>query len=120
MTTERRWWITSFFVLCLCIFIRFKYHDWYDLGDVALIPYAPLGRSNDSVRILELLPGHRSHPIQCKLAPATLSASPPYEALSYQWGDATKLKAIYVDDVKTAVTENLWHALKSLRDPKIT
>src|SRR4051794_5729803 len=110
MRIEGGWWLTSFFVLCLCIFIGSKYHNWngIDLSDVALIPYTPLERSNDSFRILELLPGRGSHPIQCKLAPASLSASPPYEALSYQWGDATKLKAIYVDDVKTAVTENLW------------
>jgi hypothetical protein len=38
-----------------------------------------------------------------------------YEALSYQWGDQKRLKAIFVNDVKVAVTEYLWLAFSSLR-----
>jgi hypothetical protein len=86
-----------------------------DLQDISPIPYTPMSASPDSFRTLVLLPGTGSRPIRCELASAQLSESPSYEALSYQWGDQKRLKAIFVNDVKVAVAENLWLALSSLR-----
>jgi hypothetical protein len=38
-------------------------------------------------RILRLLPGNFEDPIQCELIPTKLDEAPPYEPLSYYWGD---------------------------------
>jgi len=38
-----------------------------------------------------------------------------FDALSYQWGDEKRLKKILLDGEWFAVRENLWHALKALK-----
>ncbi|KAL1610710.1 hypothetical protein SLS60_002380 [Paraconiothyrium brasiliense] len=88
------------------------------LDEILPIPYTTLSSSRDSLRTLVLLPGSGAEPIRCELVSTQLSTNPSYEALSYQWEDTTKLKAILIDDVKVAITSNLAAALSSLRHRK--
>ncbi|KAF7539643.1 hypothetical protein G7054_g1984 [Neopestalotiopsis clavispora] len=74
-----------------------------------------LDLSRQQIRILRLLPGERFQPIQCSLYTAYLSAHPPYEALSYAWGDATDREPIVVENYLCEVTANLARALRRLR-----
>jgi hypothetical protein len=39
-----------------------------------------------------------------------------YEALSYVWGDLSRTRSIFLDDVQFGVTSNLYAALLQLRD----
>jgi hypothetical protein len=48
-------------------------------------PYQPLEEGQS--RVMELLPGHKSAPLQCVLRPISLNTRPQYEALSYTWGE---------------------------------
>jgi hypothetical protein len=117
MQSSSSFFTIIFGVLVGAVLIREKYNPKeLDLQEISPVPYTPLSASPDSFRILVLLPGTGSEPIRCKLASAQLSESPSYEALSYQWGDQTRVKAILVNDIKVTVTENLWLALSSLRD----
>ncbi|KAF7187006.1 Heterokaryon incompatibility protein 6, OR allele [Pseudocercospora fuligena] len=70
-----------------------------------------------SIRLLKLLPGQNDDPIACKLVRSTLVGSPPYDALSYTWGDASERRPIQVNDVEVLVTTNLELALRALRRP---
>jgi hypothetical protein len=54
--------------------------------DVSEYQYLPL-QTSTSFRILELLPGRSSDSLQCRLHEFLLRSHPPFEALSYTWGD---------------------------------
>lgn len=69
------------------------------------------------IRLLQLRPGTDSDPIHIFLLETTLEKSPPFEALSYAWGDASIKKEIDCDGQSLPVTENLYHALLRLRQP---
>lgn len=77
--------------------------------------YSPLPHE-DSLRILELLPGDHSAPIACKLFVSRLSSSPAYEAISYAWGDPTSTVAISCEGHELHVTKNLYEALRRIRN----
>jgi hypothetical protein len=80
--------------------------------------YKPLPTENSQrvIRLVELLPSqHKTADIKCILRLESLSRNPSYEALSYVWGDAAKLKHIDVCGHAFYVTNNLEIALHSLR-----
>ena len=83
--------------------------------------YRALSVEDKEIRVLQLLSGRPSSPIQCRLRSVSLAANPPlvYEALSYTWGRATQGRVIGVisnDAMNTvSVTDNLFAALKGLR-----
>ncbi|KAK0708841.1 heterokaryon incompatibility protein-domain-containing protein [Apiosordaria backusii] len=76
---------------------------------------------NDSIRILRIIPnGQRDAPIRCAMGTRRLSElTPPYEALSYTWGDASDRVTIHIGDgdgdTQLMVTRNCFSALKNLR-----
>ncbi|KAI1370072.1 heterokaryon incompatibility protein-domain-containing protein [Hypoxylon crocopeplum] len=69
-----------------------------------------------SIRLIHLLPGALTDELRCTLVSADLSASPPYEALSYVWGkpvfDAT---IVCNEDIPFKITSSLHRALVRLR-----
>lgn len=81
--------------------------------------YSPLPEA--CIRLLRLMP-HKDEctPIQCQIFDYHLLGSDEghhlYEALSYVWGTSEKLRTVYVDKARLAVTENLHAALSRLRD----
>lgn len=84
-------------------------------------PYKPLTEP-DSIRLLCLSPvSTGTDVLEVSLVHTTFSKCDvdiidSYTALSYVWGDATKLKMIHVDSVPVTVTSNLHDALYDIRD----
>jgi heterokaryon incompatibility protein (HET) len=79
--------------------------------------YEPL-TGISSFRILELLPGDANDHISFRLHLADWNHPPPYEALSYAWGDSKDRIALLCDGkYAVEVTRNLLEALLQLRRP---
>ncbi|KAH7239838.1 heterokaryon incompatibility protein-domain-containing protein [Fusarium solani] len=70
-----------------------------------------------SIRLLYLAPAESiDDPIECHLEVVTLGQHPPFEALSYCWGDNNPVREIKCNGETFKVTENLCHALRNLRN----
>ncbi|KAI1419195.1 heterokaryon incompatibility protein-domain-containing protein [Xylaria sp. FL1777] len=83
---------------------------------MAALKYTPLHPSKKQIRLLTLLNGEWNDKIKCKLFVASLDDEPKYEALSYVWGSQTDLVDIDVDGVIFSATQNLYAALRRLRE----
>lgn len=81
--------------------------------------YPSLDPTTDGIRLLILRPGGRRSRIECDLKSITFGDNPTYDALSYEWGDSTQLKPVWLNGSKVLVREHLWEALDSLRDTTI-
>jgi len=83
--------------------------------------YPPLTEDN-SIRLILIRPSpFGTANVHCNLVHTTLSQCEHeildhYIALSYVWGDATNVRTIWVDDTQVNVTDNLYFALRDLRD----
>lgn len=75
--------------------------------------------SGSLIQLLELLPhnGHEDAPIKCETKRALLDDEPPYEALSYVWGDPASLGTVHIElaGSMVPVTGNIHSALRRLR-----
>ncbi|KAK4553139.1 hypothetical protein LTR86_009866 [Recurvomyces mirabilis] len=73
----------------------------------------------DVFRLVTMLPGERSKPIQCRLSwENSRKPRSDYRCLSYCWETTERDSAILVDGYRFAVTQNLHNALLSLRNVK--
>ncbi|KAL1883316.1 hypothetical protein Daus18300_000374 [Diaporthe australafricana] len=80
---------------------------------------------DDTFRLIRLQPGRGDEPLTMRLENSQLNDPPPYEALSYVWGDASHTTTITIldpdssnnDPVQAPVTINCHAALKRLRHP---
>jgi Heterokaryon incompatibility protein (HET) len=78
--------------------------------------YQPLENDNQGIRLLRLMPGpHIAARIECELFHAKIEDCPPYEALSYTWGDASQTTDIDLSGCLFPATVNLDVALRYLR-----
>jgi hypothetical protein len=78
--------------------------------------YQPLENDNQGIRLLRLMPGpHIAARIECELFHAKIEDCPPYEALSYTWGDASQTTDIDLSGCPFPATVNLDVALRYLR-----
>jgi hypothetical protein len=69
------------------------------------------------IRLIELEPDvDISAPVHCRLRNARLNDNPKYSALSYVWGELTTESTVYINGVKTRVTDNLESAMRRIRD----
>jgi hypothetical protein len=84
----------------------------------------PINFRNAEIRLLNLLPGSLSSPVECSLWKTTLDRSiflfdkpvPQYTALSYEWGDSRQPRQqIKLNGHRFWVRDNLYSALKHLR-----
>ena len=69
--------------------------------------YSPLVSHANEIRLLSLLPGQSSGQVRCTLYVVDLSNAPPFDALSYTWGDPNITKSIQVNDSAFQATTNL-------------
>jgi hypothetical protein len=85
--------------------------------NMASFSYAPLSLNESSleIRLVTLEPGPQDAEIKCELHPAFLNKAPPYEALSYTWGNPNDLRPISLCGSPWRVTANLERALRHLR-----
>lgn len=84
--------------------------------------YRPLDAHRHEIRLLNLLPessGGFDSPIHCTLLYSYIDSPslPPYEALTYFWGDKAETRPITLDSHPVSITANLELALRHLRLP---
>ncbi|KAH8591586.1 heterokaryon incompatibility protein-domain-containing protein, partial [Bisporella sp. PMI_857] len=80
--------------------------------------YEVLEDPTSCIRLLTLLPSPNYRDVVvCELIAVRLDEAPPYEALSYHWGDGTHNQALIVNGRQKLVTNSLLQALKDLRRP---
>ncbi|RYP12375.1 hypothetical protein DL765_007363 [Monosporascus sp. GIB2] len=86
----------------------------------------PWGTKSPQIRLLRLQPGTGYDRLECSLEVAepfsmpgseVPRAHPPYEAISYVWGDPTKSEQILCDGRILAITVSLATALRRVRLP---
>ena len=80
-----------------------------------MLPYTPLDPGLREFRLLLLAPGDEAESIDSVLVHASLDNHPPYESLSYAWGNAKATYPINVSGCTFMATMNLKAALKRLR-----
>jgi len=83
--------------------------------------YEPLP-SDSSIRLITLQPGNFNDPIRCTLEVFQLASVPPYEAISYVWGDPTPRNQIRCNERRHLIGDNLYDALRNVRlenEPRI-
>jgi hypothetical protein len=75
----------------------------------------PVDNEADTTRVIEIQPGYDQQPITCLVKHVRLTEPPPYEALSYSWGDPTPSFSVYCDGKHLAISKSLYIALGNLR-----
>ncbi|TGJ81098.1 hypothetical protein E0Z10_g7657 [Xylaria hypoxylon] len=93
--------------------------DWQRFGQqVNDMTYFGTSLSTENtIRLLTLSPGAGDDPVKCELSAEHIDDLPPFEALSYAWGDPENRTPIIVTGETFRVTVNLAAALKCLRYP---
>ncbi|KAI2769031.1 HET-domain-containing protein [Daldinia loculata] len=81
--------------------------------------YVPFGTEPEcnQFRILTLLPGSGEEPLECILSHGDIGESPPYEAISYVWGDPHDKAGIICNGKPLAITAGLHTVLHHFRSP---
>lgn len=80
-----------------------------------LLTYTPLDSGGGEFRLLLLAPGDEAESIDAVLIHASLDNHPPYESLSYAWGNPSATSPVNVNGCTFLATTNLKAALKRLR-----
>src|SRR2546421_3961507 len=75
----------------------------------------PVDKEADTIRVIEIQPGYDQQPITCLVKHVRLTEPPPYEALSYSWGDPTPSFRVYCDGKHLTISKSLYIALGNLR-----
>jgi hypothetical protein len=84
----------------------------------AYFEYHTLKDPSTYIRLLTLQPSSNYEDlVVCRLTAVRLKRAPPYEALSYHWGDSTHNQLILVNGRQKLITRSLLLALKDLRQP---
>lgn len=80
--------------------------------------YDALDTRNNEIRLITLQPvSANDDTVHCSISTRALANGQPYEALSYCWGDDNNRHDIVLQGRHWNVTENLFMALKRLRNP---
>ena len=82
------------------------------------LQYRKLDASNgrQPFRLIHILPGEFSRPVECYLNHYTLDECPEYECLSYCWGLSTDRVPVVCNEAALHITPSLESALHYLRD----
>lgn len=82
-------------------------------SDIPAYTYQALPSGN-YIRLIELKPGDRGHTLRCDIKPFNLVAFniPPYDALSYTWGDS-KYDRLFVRGNRIFISDGL-HKIHSV------
>ena len=98
-------------------------HPWPAHPSVPAYRYWPLppivefGQTPPFTRIMLLRAGVGGDPLSCSLTIISVESCPPFEALSYVWGQARAVHPVLCDGGAVSITQNLDDALRSLRLP---
>ena len=98
-------------------------HPWPDAPPIPVYRYWPLppiadyGQTPPITRIMLLRAGMGVEPLSCSLTIINVESCPPFEALSYVWGQARAVHPVLCDGAVVSISQNLDDALRSLRLP---
>lgn len=70
---------------------------------------------HDTIRLFELEPGSDDDPLFGSLRSVQIDQTPPYEAISYVWGNPAKQVVLVCDGMELRITYNLSGALRRVR-----
>jgi hypothetical protein len=88
------------------------------MGKHLQLVYGSLLPEFRQVRLLTLHPASRlAGQVRCDLSVHPIDEAPPYEALSYCWGESTRTHVIFIGGQQLGVSENLFQSLLHLRRP---
>jgi hypothetical protein len=87
-------------------------------GAIQVYQSCPLSPDHPQIRLLTLQPGTWSDEICCNVRVASFDKHLEYECLSYVWGDPEVRKTINLEGYRFEATENLWLAMRRLRQPE--
>ncbi|KAI1768225.1 HET-domain-containing protein [Hypoxylon sp. FL1150] len=84
--------------------------------------YVPFGIEPDcnQFRILTLSPGTGDQPLECVLQHGDIGSSPPYEAISYVWGNSTEKVEIICNGKPLVITAALGNVIRHFRSSSET
>lgn len=68
-------------------------------------------------RLLRIHPGSQGDPLELELMSTAMAEAPDYTALSYVWGDPTKIGYVELSGITTRATLSLIGGLSQLRSP---
>lgn len=78
--------------------------------------YSTLREEHREIRVLEIEPGtFASGMIKANMKHTSIDNPPPYEALSYRWGDPTFSEEMLIDGKRFAITKAAYHLLRAQR-----
>lgn len=75
--------------------------------------YSPL--ESGQIRLLRIHPGNPNEDIRASLVTTNLLEGPPFEALSYVWGDLREHKCLWLNEQAVVITTGLFDAIHTLR-----
>lgn len=73
---------------------------------------------DQSIRLIQLLPGKQHQKVQCRLQTVSTQSCPEYEAISYVWGPRNERTHILCHGKLVKIPTNLLHCLQRLRHEK--
>jgi hypothetical protein len=73
--------------------------------------------SSQSIRLLYLCTGNVNETLVAHLETTTVERAPPYEAMSYVWGDAGSREQLIVGTTSVDIPANLHLGLQRVRHP---
>ena len=79
--------------------------------------YETFADARSEIRLLTIFPGSVDDPLSCELNTFRLSSLPPYEAISYTWGDNAAETPMQINGKRFVAPGNAYEGLVELRDP---
>jgi hypothetical protein len=89
-----------------------------DAGIFGEFVHEPLSDPQAEIRLVQIdLSGDKDSEIHCTIStfPSDNTCTPPYIAISYTWGDTSKLREIWINGKRLNVGHNNWLALWQAR-----
>lgn len=87
----------------------------YGSGFEPQFEYQPLSPASKTIRIIKLLPGSPSDPLECELEHIPIDSTDRYEAISYVWGEKKDFVGLLCEGKNLRIPRSLYDALLQLR-----
>lgn len=79
------------------------------------LSYDTLPECGEQIRLLKIKSGKQHKRIVCELTTFSLAEAPRYAAISYTWGDPSRLRYVRINDRNILVRQSCYWALLQAR-----
>ena len=83
-----------------------------DQGEVSIFKYSTLPDASTHIRLLKVTSAEDGGIVECTISYFSIEFAPPYNAISYTWGDATATSIITLNGQKVTVRKNCDNVLR--------